>query len=324
MPTFITESKLSLVSTATWETYNLSALIPANAVVVFLKFKNTLGFSYRITARSADSTDVLHLTPSMRDVGLAWQACKVNSSRQISVWRDQASSQVHIFGYLTADEVAADTNIITKFASVAAGSWTTVNLTSLIPSGTSQVFGALIHVNAAPTLGAADAWGVRPVGSTNSIIQFQNQAVSGLVAVPLNANNEIEVFWSDGIWSPPRFYTVAFLKKKVLFYHTSPINVTPTSTSSVFEDKSILPDKAIAGIYDVTTTGRQSYNITGKGIAVTAPQGNAENRMAVGIVPKGTSNIVQTLRSSAGVTIRELGYWTSGEPSNQLFNGVNF
>lgn len=320
MPVFINEQQITLSQVNTWETVSLSSIVPAEAEVVLLRFKNAAGDTIRMAVRCKGSTDnhLFGADPGQKDLALHWQACKVNVNREIEIFRGSTVITAYIYGYLKKSEVVGFTNLPIINPAVT-NQWHSVSLNSIIPSGTGKVYGALVHP--IYTTNNAGLYGIRHVGSSNNILNGQTGTVCGLQTVTLNALNEMQIFNAAG--GTIAFFIVGLLKKDILKMYNAPVNVTPSLTTGVYQDIVTLPRNGVAGIFQITSTGRQFYNLRGKNLTVTAPSGTAELHVHAGIVPVGENNTIQGLRNSTGISIFQTGYWKL-EEQNQLFNGVNF
>lgn len=328
MPTFINEVTLPLTTSGVWETVDLSPYIPVTAAVALLRLRNVYGWSYTLLARSYESTDVVASqignNGAIRDGGLIPQACKVGSSRRISVFRysGTTSNFVSLYGYLTTEEAYADDNM-SHFIANTAAEWNTMSLTSMIPPAAGKVWGVLL--NPVNNVGTFSVYGIRGTGQSYENLSYYNQALCGMYAVKLTgASNTIDV--QSSLPSSLKFYVAAWIKKDIITMHPTAVNVTPASTGA-WLDVSTLPAKATAGIYDVTSIGRQVYGIASKNFAWSENNvsGNTELHTGVGCIPPAPSGnqIISAFKNSAGITIYELGYWKK-EESNQLFMGTHY
>lgn len=329
MPVFFNEVNItnSLAVRFAWETLDLSPWIPEDAEIVFLRMKNTVSDTIRSAVRCNGSTDNHNFgaDPGQKDLGLHWQAVKVDANRRVQFFRGNAATQanttisVYLFGYLTKKEAHGFINQ-PIFQPAAMNAWQTISLTSAIPSGFGRAYAALIQP--IYTTNNAGAYGIRKTGSSGNIIQGQAGTVCGLAAIELNANNEIDVYRASD--STIAFFVVGFIKKDIVRNYSNPIVVSPTLTNSTYQDISVLPNRSVAGIYEITSTGRQQYNIRAKDSPTTnSPLGGAELHTLAAIVPVGTNNTIQAARNSTGITIYETGYWKL-EDSPSMFFGTNF
>ena len=333
MPTFIQEVALPTSPNGVFNTVDLSPYIPATAAVVFLKFRNNAGFSYTMMSRAPGSSDMLSQFPGgeaagMRDYGLCWQCCKV-IGQQIELYNQSPGPTISLFGYLTNDEVAAQTNVASTFVlSTVFNTWQTIDITSLIPAGVGKVYGILLqNMTGVPNDGGMSPFGIRPTGSNYTLpIQSQSQQNIGFATVAIDANNTFQLYTSSG-GTHDHFNIVGFILKDIIKMYTVPVDVTP-AVVGVAQDGGTFPSDALGGIYEVQSTGNEYYNLYASGDPYdtlgVVPLGYAYTQPMVGIVPLGANRRVTGLKGSTGVKLYELGYWRKPPGASGLFFGTNF
>lgn len=318
MPVFFNEVQLTLVAPNTWETVNLSAHLPEEAEVVFIRVRNSAGDTIRYDARCKGSTDN-HLfggDPGQKDIGLHWQACKVNDDKEIEIYRG-ASITVYIFGYLKKSECHGFVNM-PEINLTAQNAWQPLDITPIKPSEVGRAYAALIQP--IYKTNNSGTYGLRPTGGTLTINAGAYGTVCGLMAVELDTNGRCEAY--KGTDSTISYFIVALIKKDIVRSFKNPVNVSPTA--GTYQDMVTLDKKGVAGIFNITGTYGPTYDIRPKNTpTMLATPGRPALHVMAGVVPSGTDNKIQVYRSSTAVEVWHVGYWKI-EESGALFFGTHF
>ncbi len=318
MPSFINEVQLPLASSGVWETVNLSSYIPADAEVVFLRVRNSAGDTIRYDARCKGSTDN-HLyggDPGQKDIGLHWQACKVNDNKEIEIFRG-ASITVFLFGYLKKSECYGFVNM-PEINLTPQNAWQPLEINPIKPPEVGRAYAAVIQP--IYKTNNSGTYGLRPTGGTSTVNGGAYGTVCGLMTVELDSNGRCEAY--KGTDSTISYFVVALIKKDIVRSFKTPVNVSPTAGS--YQDTVTLDKKGYAAMFDVTGTYGPTYDIRPKDApTMLATPGRPALHVMVGAVPSGTDRKIQTYRSSTAVEIWHVGYWKV-EEAGGLFFGTHF
>lgn len=314
MPEFITLADVTPGTSGSWVDVDCSSHVPADAVGVILRLRNTnTGAARQCGTRKNGSTDTR--VQSLKDGGMTGRIVGVDANRIFEAYIQNTSDlTIELRGYVTGDEAYLFANAVDKTPGTSA-TWTDIDITSDIVSGTAiAAIAELLNTSA-----GEDATGARKNGSTdNRTYNLANSNSHTTALVGIDSNDIFEGYVGDNA-SSFVYLLGYFLEGAGVTLHTNGIDRSLTGTST-WTNITAPSSSAIGGVYEVISTGRQGYGFRSDGSSETTT-GNVEKH-AWAFPEAGAGGVIEGWIDNTGADFYELGYFTEAGGSPLFFGSL--
>lgn len=288
-------------TTTTWETFDLSASIPAGATFAVVRIENTTStgrrFGYRAVGDTAPQTTSIS---GALAAGSRYYYIPLSASRQLEIDISSTSVIIQVLAYLNENATKVNyANITIPTANV----WQTVDMSAYVTS-TEAPKAAILLLNA-----VGSAVGFSPYGSSTYLFNSTAAQAKQTFVIPLSTDYTFNVFSTT---TTANVVNIIGTINKGFIKYVEPIDKTPGSLST-WTPLSAPSNTATAGLYTVLDlgSGTDAYGLR-KGGNTTNQTGRLY-RIDSAIISANSAGVVEANVTNSNYRVYEMGYFANIE-----------
>ena len=287
-------------TTTTWETFDLSANIPAGATFAVVRIENTTSTGRRFGYRAVGDTAPQSVSISGALNGRMYRIyyMPLSASRQLEIDISSTSVTIQVLAYLNGNATKVNyANITIPTANV----WQTVDMSAYVTS-TEAPKAAIILLNDSQV-------GFSPYGSSANLFNSTASQTKQTFVIPLSTEYTFKVYSTT---TTANVVNIIGTINKGFIKYVEPIDKTPGSLST-WTPLSAPSNTATAGLYTVLDlgSGSDAYGLR-KGGNTTNQTGRLY-RIESAIISANSAGVVEANVTNSNYRVYEMGYFANIE-----------